>query len=97
MAEFMLHHTHPAEECENIFPQLQNVAQSLKGKNFFCTCPSGDHGGSRWRLVVLKTPWASSRRSCGPAPRCFLGRPWRYLKPPVRVYGPTLAVNLVNA
>ena len=45
MAEFMLHHTHPAEDCENIFPQLQNVAQSLKGKNFFCTCPSGDHGG----------------------------------------------------
>ncbi len=45
MAEFMLHHTHPAEDCEEIFPQLQNVAQSLKGKNFFCTCPSGDHGG----------------------------------------------------
>ena len=45
MAEFMLHHTHAAEDCENIFPQLQNVAQSLKGKNFFCTCPSGDHGG----------------------------------------------------
>ncbi len=45
MAEFMLHHTHPAGDCENIFPQLQNVAQSLKGKNFFCTCPSGDHGG----------------------------------------------------
>ena len=45
MAEFMLHHTHPAEDCENIFPQLQNVAQSLKGKNFFCTCPSGGHGG----------------------------------------------------
>ncbi len=45
MAEFMLHHTHPAEDCGDIFPQLQNVAQSLKGKNFFCTCPSGDHGG----------------------------------------------------
>ncbi len=45
MAEFMLHHTHPAEDCEEIFPQLQNVAQSLKGKNFFCTCPSGGHGG----------------------------------------------------
>ena len=45
MAEFMLHHTHSAEDCENIFPQLQNVAQLLKGKNFFCTCPSGDHGG----------------------------------------------------
>ncbi len=45
MAEFMLHHTHPAEDCGEIFPELQNVAQSLKGKNFFCTCPSGDHGG----------------------------------------------------
>ncbi len=45
MAEFMLHHTHPAEDCEDIFPQLQNVGQPLKGKNFFCTCPSGDHGG----------------------------------------------------
>ncbi len=45
MAEFMLHHTHPAEDCEDIFPQLQNVGQSLKGKNFFCTCPSGDDGG----------------------------------------------------
>ncbi len=45
MAEFMLHHTHPAEDCGEIFPQLQNVAQSLKGKNFFCTCPSGDHRG----------------------------------------------------
>ncbi len=45
MAEVILHHTHPAEDCEEIFPQLQNVAQSLKGKNFFCTCPSGGHGG----------------------------------------------------
>ena len=45
MAEFILHHTHPAEDCENVFSQLQNVAQSLKGNKFFCTCPSGDHGG----------------------------------------------------
>lgn len=43
----MLHHTHPAEDCGDIFPQLQNVAQSLKGKNFFCTCPSGGHGGGQ--------------------------------------------------
>ena len=45
MAEFMLCHTHRAEECERIFPQLQNVAASLKGKTFFCGCPMGDHGG----------------------------------------------------
>ncbi len=45
MAEFILHHTHRAEECERIFPSLENVGQSLKGKTFFCTCPSGDHGG----------------------------------------------------
>ena len=24
---------------------MSNAAQSLKGKTFFCTCPSGDHGG----------------------------------------------------
>ena len=45
MAEFMLCHTHDAEECQRVFPQLQNAAASLKGKTFFCTCPSGDHGG----------------------------------------------------
>ncbi len=45
MSEFMVHHTHGAEECERIFSELKNVDQSLKGKSFFCTCPSGDHGG----------------------------------------------------
>ena len=45
MSEFMVHHTHGAEECERIFNELNNVDQSIKGKSFFCTCPSGDHGG----------------------------------------------------
>ena len=45
MAEFMLHHTHRAEECDSIFPQLQNAAAALKGGTFLCTCPSGEHGG----------------------------------------------------
>ena len=45
MSEFMVHHTHSAEECERIFNELNNVGQSLKGESFFCTCPSGDHGG----------------------------------------------------
>ena len=45
MAEFMVHHTHQAGDCERIFGELQSVDQSLKGKNFFCTCPTGAHGG----------------------------------------------------
>jgi|AP45_3_1055517.scaffolds.fasta_scaffold705198_1 hypothetical protein len=45
MPEFMLHHTHDAEPCDEIFPQLEAVGQALNGQSFFCTCPSGEHGG----------------------------------------------------
>lgn len=45
MAEFLLHHTHRAEDCEHLFPSSQSYDPSLKGETFFCTCPSGDHGG----------------------------------------------------
>ncbi len=45
MARFMLHHTHRAEDCSHIFPSLQSYDTPLKGESFFCTCPSGDHGG----------------------------------------------------
>lgn len=45
MAEFLLHHTHRAEDCDHLFPSSQSYDPSLKGKTFFCTCPSGDHGG----------------------------------------------------
>jgi len=44
MAEFMLHHTHRAEDCESIAQEAQKVDQSIKGRTFFCTCTSGDHG-----------------------------------------------------
>ncbi len=44
MAEFMLHHTHRAEDCGSMFQEAQKVDQSLKGRTFFCTCQSGDHG-----------------------------------------------------
>ena len=44
MAEFMLHHTHRAEDCESMFQEAQKVDQSIKGRTFFCTCTSGDHG-----------------------------------------------------
>ena len=29
MSEFMVHHTHGAEECERIFSEFKNVDQSL--------------------------------------------------------------------
>jgi len=45
MAEFILHHTHRARDCGRIVPELQNTAHALKGKTFFCYCPSGNHGG----------------------------------------------------
>ena len=45
MPEFMVHHTHKAVECDSMFSELQNVGESLKRGTFFCTCPSGDHGG----------------------------------------------------
>ncbi len=44
MAEFMLHHTHRAEDCGSMFQEAQKVDQSIKGSTFFCTCQSGDHG-----------------------------------------------------
>ncbi len=44
MAEFMLHHTHRAEDCESILQEAHKVDQSIKGRTFFCTCSSGDHG-----------------------------------------------------
>ena len=44
MAEFMLHHTHRAEDCHSLMGEAQKVDQSIKGMTFFCTCTSGDHG-----------------------------------------------------
>jgi len=44
MAEFMLHHTHRAEDCHSMCQEAQKVDQSIKGMTFSCTCTSGDHG-----------------------------------------------------
>ena len=43
MAEFMLHHTHRAEDCHSMYQEALKV-EVLKGMTFFCTCTSGDHG-----------------------------------------------------
>ncbi len=44
MAEFMLHHTHRAEDCHSMMQEAPKIDQSIKGMTFFCTCSSGDHG-----------------------------------------------------
>jgi hypothetical protein len=47
MAEFMLHHTHKPEDCGRLFEEWKAYDSPLKGKGlmFFCSCPSGEHGG----------------------------------------------------
>ncbi len=45
MAEFMLHHTHASEDCQRMFDSLRDADASVRGQEFLCTCPSGDHGG----------------------------------------------------
>ncbi len=45
MSEFILYHTHEAEECGEAFAALKE-ADALRGvATFFCSCPSGEHGG----------------------------------------------------
>jgi hypothetical protein len=47
MPEFMVHHTHEPEDCQRLFEEWKAYDTPLKGKGdtFFCSCPSGEHGG----------------------------------------------------
>lgn len=47
MPEFMLHHTHEPDECSTLFEEWKRYDSPLKGNGlpFFCSCPSGEHGG----------------------------------------------------
>ena len=54
MAEFMLHHTHQPEDCDSIFDSLRDADASIRGKEFLCTCPSGDHG-SFWEVEATNS------------------------------------------
>jgi hypothetical protein len=47
MAAYLLHNVHPAEECQALDEEYQaqeGLPLSWKGHEFFCTCPTGDHG-----------------------------------------------------
>ncbi len=45
MSEFILHHTHQAEECAEAFAALKEADSLREAATFFCSCPSGEHGG----------------------------------------------------
>jgi len=46
MAEYLLHHVHRPEQCQEISDawKAPDVPSRLKGRDFFCSCRSGDHG-----------------------------------------------------
>lgn len=47
MSQFILTCEHKAEECEELDREMQTVgiADVIKGRDFFCSCPYGYHGG----------------------------------------------------
>jgi hypothetical protein len=47
MTKFIITCEHTAEECEEIDREMQavGVAEVMKGRDFFCSCPYGHHGG----------------------------------------------------
>ena len=47
MENFIITCEHRAEECEEMDREMQDVgvAEVMKGKDFFCSCPYGHHGG----------------------------------------------------
>jgi hypothetical protein len=46
MAEYLLHHVHRPEQCQEISEawRAPDVPSQLRGHEFFCYCRSGDHG-----------------------------------------------------
>ena len=46
MAEYLLHHVHRPERCQEISEawKAPDAPSGLRGHQFFCSCRSGDHG-----------------------------------------------------
>jgi hypothetical protein len=47
MSKFIITCEHTAEECAEMDREMQTVgvADVMKGKDFYCSCPYGYHGG----------------------------------------------------
>jgi hypothetical protein len=44
MARYMVINSHSPEECEEMEGDADKLPAVLKGKDFYCTCPFGEHG-----------------------------------------------------
>ncbi len=43
MGRYMVLNEHTPEECEEMEADMDKIGAELRGKDFFCTCPAGDH------------------------------------------------------
>ncbi len=43
MGRYIVLNTHTPEECEPMEADMDKVGPELKGKDFLCTCPAGEH------------------------------------------------------
>ncbi|HJU81700.1 MAG TPA: hypothetical protein VJ796_08105 [Acidimicrobiia bacterium] len=41
---YMVINKHQPEDCEPMDAGISRVGEHLKGKDFYCTCPFGEHG-----------------------------------------------------
>jgi hypothetical protein len=44
MARYMVINSHTPEECEPMEEDADKLPAELKGQDFYCTCPFGEHG-----------------------------------------------------
>jgi hypothetical protein len=43
MARYMVLNTHEPEQCEPMEADVDKLPPRLKGQDFYCTCPGGEH------------------------------------------------------
>ncbi|MFN2545042.1 MAG: hypothetical protein ABR600_10820 [Actinomycetota bacterium] len=44
MPRYMILNSHSPEECEAMEADVDKLSPALKGADFYCTCPFGEHG-----------------------------------------------------
>jgi len=83
MAEYLLHHVHRPKQCQEISDawKAPDAPSGLRGLDFFCSCPSGDHGA----VISVEAD----------SPEAALGLLPALLRPTTRVYaGARLRIDL---
>ncbi len=43
MARYMVLNSHAPDECERMEEDVDKIPAAMKGSNFYCTCPAGEH------------------------------------------------------